>query len=510
MPIANLKRQRTRKPENNLQVSNWERLFSIPPARLFLHTADEAEVYDAVSGRTFSTDLNAGGVAYGPFGREFDTEDNAWITDALSSANGFSAFTFCRYNNNTSDHQLISFANQDPMIFADTSASALRPGMFAGTEVYGTAGSLDNDIPGYAGVEGYHCWGAAMGSSDATSGLYVNGVEDVTGNPNAFGAQTTLRVYENTTTSRQTDANVVWTILFEGKLPKEEAEYLTGNPEEIYRILEDRQLPLYVGVAPTTIIDTTTTALNITENAASINLELLPTTVALVITTYPVAVQAGDVTVDATLEQLFLTENAASIDYELLPTTVALVITEHTAADVFYGILLYANTTSLSLTVNNTAAIDLDLNPTPATITITTHQATPFNPDVGILATSVSLIQTVGRASIRTGLDVNVSGYVRSDVVCPVCGFIKPKSEFRLRWDGVQVCKDDWEPRHPQEFVRSVETPVSKLEGFIEEKSTIFIKEGGTSVSGETIAPIRSGGASTLIPPGTGFGNDEL
>jgi len=34
---------------------------------------------------------------------------------------------------------------------------------------------------------------------------------------------------------------------------------------------------------------------------------------------------------------------------------------------------------------------------------------------------------------------------------CPVCGFKKRVSEGRRRWDGEYVCKDDWEPRHPQE-----------------------------------------------------------
>lgn len=37
---------------------------------------------------------------------------------------------------------------------------------------------------------------------------------------------------------------------------------------------------------------------------------------------------------------------------------------------------------------------------------------------------------------------------------CPVCGFDYRASDFRRRWDGLMVCKEDWEPRHPQDFLR--------------------------------------------------------
>lgn len=37
---------------------------------------------------------------------------------------------------------------------------------------------------------------------------------------------------------------------------------------------------------------------------------------------------------------------------------------------------------------------------------------------------------------------------------CPVCGFKRKSGEMRLRWDGVYVCEQDWEPRQPQDFVR--------------------------------------------------------
>lgn len=38
--------------------------------------------------------------------------------------------------------------------------------------------------------------------------------------------------------------------------------------------------------------------------------------------------------------------------------------------------------------------------------------------------------------------------------ICDECGFKFRLSELRRRWDKALVCKKDWEPRHPQEFIR--------------------------------------------------------
>ena len=40
-------------------------------------------------------------------------------------------------------------------------------------------------------------------------------------------------------------------------------------------------------------------------------------------------------------------------------------------------------------------------------------------------------------------------------VECDVCGFDYKQEEMRERWDGMVVCKKDFETRHPQDFVRS-------------------------------------------------------
>lgn len=48
------------------------------------------------------------------------------------------------------------------------------------------------------------------------------------------------------------------------------------------------------------------------------------------------------------------------------------------------------------------------------------------------------------------------NNYVSGDnyVICDECGFKVHASKTRKRWDGMQVCLKDWEPRHPQDFVR--------------------------------------------------------
>lgn len=39
-------------------------------------------------------------------------------------------------------------------------------------------------------------------------------------------------------------------------------------------------------------------------------------------------------------------------------------------------------------------------------------------------------------------------------VTCHVCGFWYPSDEIQKRWDGLLVCPDDYETRHPQTLIR--------------------------------------------------------
>ena len=41
-------------------------------------------------------------------------------------------------------------------------------------------------------------------------------------------------------------------------------------------------------------------------------------------------------------------------------------------------------------------------------------------------------------------------------MICDLCGMKYRKSQMRKNWKGQMVCSKDWEPRHPQDFVRSV------------------------------------------------------
>ena len=40
--------------------------------------------------------------------------------------------------------------------------------------------------------------------------------------------------------------------------------------------------------------------------------------------------------------------------------------------------------------------------------------------------------------------------------ICDRCGFQYRASELRKEWTGLMVCREDFDPRHPQDFVRGV------------------------------------------------------
>ena len=40
--------------------------------------------------------------------------------------------------------------------------------------------------------------------------------------------------------------------------------------------------------------------------------------------------------------------------------------------------------------------------------------------------------------------------------ICDACGRKFKESELRKRWDGLMVCRGDWEVRQPQDYVRGV------------------------------------------------------
>lgn len=38
--------------------------------------------------------------------------------------------------------------------------------------------------------------------------------------------------------------------------------------------------------------------------------------------------------------------------------------------------------------------------------------------------------------------------------ICDVCGLKFKSDQLRKRWDGHMVCNEDWEMRHPSDFLR--------------------------------------------------------
>lgn len=43
------------------------------------------------------------------------------------------------------------------------------------------------------------------------------------------------------------------------------------------------------------------------------------------------------------------------------------------------------------------------------------------------------------------------------NVHCDVCSFKFKAEDIRKRWDGLMVCDKDWEPDHPQKYLRVAE-----------------------------------------------------
>ena len=93
--------------------------------------------------------------------------------------------------------------------------------------------------------------------------------------------------------------------------------------------------------------------------------------------------------------------------------------------------------------------------------------------------------------------------------ICEVCGQQYKAEQMRKRWDGVITCPKDWEPRHPQDFVRGVKdnpsVPLSRPEppdefiafcNLLNRCSVSGVSSPGCWVVGKP-APYP------LIPPGT-------
>ena len=43
------------------------------------------------------------------------------------------------------------------------------------------------------------------------------------------------------------------------------------------------------------------------------------------------------------------------------------------------------------------------------------------------------------------------------NTICDVCGHKYKAEDLQQRWDGLMVCHQDWEIRHPQELIRPIQ-----------------------------------------------------
>ncbi len=123
-----------------------------------------------------------------------------------------------------------------------------------------------------------------------------------------------------------------------------------------------------------------------------------------------------------------------------------------------------------------------------------------------------------------------MSQYISGDwnIQCDVCSKKIKASESKKRWDGLIVCKDDFEFRHPQDFLKARTDKISvevvrketiTTDSFLCDLRKLALADGGVlGTSGQAdwaLADVDS--CETLanlvieaLPPGTNFGNEIL
>lgn len=80
------------------------------------------------------------------------------------------------------------------------------------------------------------------------------------------------------------------------------------------------------------------------------------------------------------------------------------------------------------------------------------------------------------------------------NAICDSCGKKLKASQLNKRWDGFMVCADDWEPRHPQDFIRAKKDKISVP--WTRPVSDNMIPAPWTAVAGYAIAGIAIAGES--------------
>lgn len=77
------------------------------------------------------------------------------------------------------------------------------------------------------------------------------------------------------------------------------------------------------------------------------------------------------------------------------------------------------------------------------------------------------------------------------NAICDVCGCKFKASEMLLRWDGARVCKEDWEPRTPQDFMRGIKEDM-KLDFSRPEATDVFREVGDIASLSLDTHPLNS------------------
>jgi len=98
-------------------------------------------------------------------------------------------------------------------------------------------------------------------------------------------------------------------------------------------------------------------------------------------------------------------------------------------------------------------------------------------------------------------------GYIPGDnwVECDVCGMDIYASDSKKRWDGLIVCPDDWEVRHPQDFVRARKDKITADIIRTETEGIDVSPNPNYAIAGLAIAGVAVAGKGQLsiIPSGT-------
>lgn len=101
------------------------------------------------------------------------------------------------------------------------------------------------------------------------------------------------------------------------------------------------------------------------------------------------------------------------------------------------------------------------------------------------------------------------------NATCAVCGFRYKADQLKKRWDGLIVCEQDWEIRHPQDLIRipkeNQSVPWTRPEPQDTFITGVCTPEGITAIAGYAVAGCAIAGLTYEIPSTvSGTFNNEI